>query len=89
MAEWKASGQTKVAFCRQREISAWGLYHWSKRIEEPQGGAPPAFARVDAISRGTATGIAIRLSTGATLELESGFDEESLRRLLRVVAASC
>ena len=38
---------------------------------------------------GAAKWIVIRLPAGVTVELESGFDEESLRRLVRAVAAPC
>ena len=87
--EWAGSGLSKATFCRQKGISQWGFYFWAKRLREQSRAGRVAFARVEASSGGSAMGIVIRLSAGLAIELDSGFDEESLRRLLRVVAGPC
>jgi len=87
--QWAGSGLSKAKFCRDRGISQWGLYFWAKRLREQSRAGRAAFARVEASSGGSATGIVIRLSAGLAIELDTGFDEDSLRRLLRVVAGPC
>jgi hypothetical protein len=86
IAEWRASGNSQTAFCRERGIPAWKLQYWLKRLAD---GGPvadaPAFAAVSA----PGSGLRVALPGGLRLELEAGFDEATLLRFLRVAGAAC
>jgi len=84
--QWRQSGLTKAAFCRERGLALWQMHYWHGRIGTdvpPDGGA--VFARVRSVG---GSGLRLRLG-GLELELEPGFDEATLKRLLRALGAAC
>ncbi len=80
--QWRQSGQKKAAFCRERGLTLWQFHYWCRR----QVGEGGVFARVRGVG---ASGLRLRLGGGLELEVEPGFDEATLRRLLRALGAAC
>ena len=85
LEQWRQSGQKGAAFCREHGLSVWQLHYWRRRLagEEPSGSV--VFARVRSVG---GSGVRLRLG-GLELELEPGFDEGTLKRLLRALGAAC
>jgi hypothetical protein len=83
--QWRQSGLKKAPFCRDRGLALWQFHYWHGRL----AGAAPAgsgvFARVRSVG---GSGLRLRLG-GLELEVEPGFDEATLRRLLRALGAAC
>jgi transposase-like protein len=90
VSEQSQSGQTVAAFCRDRGIRDSQFYDWKKRVREGEAARfvevkvkEPSEQRTPAPERYPA--IEIRLSTGRSLLVESGFDASHLRALLAVL----
>jgi hypothetical protein len=83
IGEWRASGSSQAAFCRERGLPTWKFGYWLKRVsEEDETPDGPAFATVSM----PGSGLRLVLPCGASLEVEPGFDEATLRRVLRAVS---
>jgi len=85
LEQWRGSGLSRVAFCRENELSIWQFRYWAKRIAELGGSNRDGFARVTSCG----SGLRLSLPGGLHLELEPGFDEATLRRFLRVLSRAC
>ena len=90
ISEQSQSGQTVSAFCRDRGLRDSLFYDWKKRVREGEAARfvevkvkEPSEQRTPAPERYPA--IEIRLSTGRSLLVESGFDASHLRALLAVL----
>lgn len=75
LAEWKASGLSKVAFAKERSLSPNSLHRWQKTL------ATPAFVEVLA-TRPAGPVFVLRLREGVQVEVCAGFDARELRRLV-------
>ena len=83
--QWRQSGQKQAAFCRERGVPVWRFRYWFQRMAAGSAGSGAVFARVRRVG-----GCGLRLRVGALeLEVEPGFDEQTLRRLLRTLRATC
>jgi len=83
VGEWRASGATQAGFCRERGVPAWQFRYWLKRISDAgDAGGGPVFATVSA----PGSGLRLVLPGGVSLEVEPGFDEGTLRRVVRAVS---
>lgn len=83
VGKWRESGATQASFCRERGLPAWQFRYWLKRVSEDGASADgPAFATVSA----PGSGLRLVLAGGTVLEVEPGFDEGTLRRVLRAVS---
>lgn len=83
IGEWRSGGGPQASFCRERGLSAWQFRYWLKRVSEEEDSASgPLFATVSA----PGSGLRLVLPGGAVLEVEPGFDEGTLRRVLRAVS---
>jgi hypothetical protein len=82
IGEWRASGESQAGFCRERGLPVWKFAYWVKRVSEGEEPDGPAFATVSAAG----SGLRLVLPGGASLEVEPGFDEATLRRVLRAVS---
>lgn len=85
LEQWRQSGLKRAAFCRERGLTVWQLRYWHRRLagKEPSGSG--VFARVRSVG---GSGVRLRLC-GLELEVEPGFDEATLKRLLRALGAAC
>ena len=86
--KWRESGQNKAAFCRAREIPVWKLHYWFRQLERRQqaGESPAGFVEV---AEDGGTGLRLRLPNGVAVEIDQGFDAQTLRRVLLVWAEVC
>lgn len=84
--QWRQSGQKKAVFCRERGLALWQFHYWCQRQGGEGAAAGGVFARVRSVG---ASGLRLRLGSGLELEVEPGFDEATLRRLLRALGAAC
>jgi hypothetical protein len=83
IGEWRSSGSSQAGFCRERGLPTWKFAYWLKRVsEEDEAPDGPAFATVSMAG----SGLRLVLPGGASLEVEPGFDEATLRRVLRAVS---
>jgi len=84
VAEQARSGQTVIAFCRERGLCRPYFFVWKKRLRE----RPAArFLEVQVTERSPISRdsrIEIRLRNGRSLVVEQGFDTEQVRALLAV-----
>ena len=83
--EWRRSGLKKAAFCRERGLAVWQFHYWCGRQAGNGDGGGAVFARVQATG---GSGLRLRVG-GLEVEVEPGFDEGTLRRVLRALGAAC
>ena len=83
VSEQSGSGQTIVAFCRDRGLTTSQFYTWRNRL---RGSAAEQFLEVQVVkarpmpsNRG---GIEVRLAEGRCVLVEPGFDPEHLRAVV-------
>jgi len=84
--EQARSGQTVLAFCRERGLCRPYFFTWKKRLQES---AAAKFLEVQVTERTPSTvgdaGVEILLRNGRSLLVGRGFDAEHVRALLAVV----
>ena len=86
--EWQKSGLTKVAFCRERNLSEKQFgYYYRKLVLEPAR-LQAGFAQVS-VRNAAASGVRFRLNGSLYLELDPDFDAGTLRRFLAAVSSAC
>ena len=90
ISEQSGSGQTIVAFCRERGLTTSQFYTWRKRL---RGSAAEQFLEVQ-VARPAARpipskrgAIEIRLAEGRCVLVEPGFDPEHLRAVVAALEA--
>ena len=88
VSEQSGSGQTIVAFCRDRGLTTSQFYTWRNRL---RGSAAEQFLEVQVVkarpipsNRG---GIEVRLAEGCCVLVEPGFDPEHLRAVVAALEA--
>jgi transposase-like protein len=88
VSEQSGSGQTIVAFCRDRGLTTSQFYTWRNRL---RGSAAEQFLEVQVVkarpipsNRG---GIEVRLAEGRCVLVEPGFDPEHLRAVVAALEA--
>lgn len=85
ISEQERSGQTVVAFCRERGITRSYFFAWKRRLREE---SPMKFLEVqltETASAGRDSRVEIRLQNGRSLLVGRGFDVEQVRALLALV----
>jgi hypothetical protein len=85
---WRRSGLNRSAFCRQHQLSRWGLRYWEKKLLEGSEEGAVSFVKLPAalaIGPGRGAAISIRLNDSYTVEIASDFQAETLGRLLDVL----
>jgi transposase-like protein len=89
VAEQEGSGQTVREFAAARGIKWRTLYRWRSRLQCDGDGFVSVAVVGDASAADTASPVRaafeLRIDTGVTLRVPSGFDEGELRRLLQVL----
>jgi hypothetical protein len=98
VSEWRASGVSQAAFCRERGLNANSFNFWKLRmlrqrpgtrrargaLEATTGAGASAFIPVR-IAAPVACALDVCLRSGHTIRIAADFDETVLRRLIRVL----
>ena len=84
--EQARSGQTVIAFCRNRGLCRPYFFTWKKRLQEDTRAKFLEVQVADSAPSGDA--VEIRLQNGRSLMVRPGFDAEHVRALLAVVEAA-
>ena len=91
VAEYEASGLGRTAFCQQRGLSLSTLSRYRRRRQQTacegangKGWLAVEVSGASAIGGGV-SGLAVALPSGRRIEIDRGFDAETLKRLLAVV----
>ena len=79
IADWRASGLSIAAWCRQHDQNYHRFLYWHRRLE-PQQAKAGGFVELSF----RASSLALECN-GMTLHLERGFDPELLRDVLSVL----
>ena len=94
VAEYKASGMTRDAFCQQRDLSVAALDEYRRRVHGRRQSRGRSFVPVEVVAS-TAQGVNsdagcdgvlfVELRSGRRIEVRRAFDAETLERLLTVL----
>ncbi len=92
---WAGSGESQAEYCRRHGLKRALFVYWKRRLQE-KGTARRGRAAIQLVEvptaplsegSGMASGIAV-VAAGWRVELQAGFDEKALRRVLGVLQAS-
>ena len=88
VAEYEASGLSRVQFCRERGLSLATLARYRQRQSRNQAAPGTRWLAVEVSSggsnleTGTSSGLAVALPGGRRIEVGRGFDGRTLAQLL-------
>ncbi len=91
VAEYEASGLSRVEFCRQSGLSLATLARYRKRQSPGQAAAGTRWLAVEVssggsnVETGTSSGLAVALPGGRRIEVGRGFDARTLAQMLGVL----
>ncbi len=91
LAEYKASGLSRAAFCRQAGLSLATLAWYRKRQAPDKTASGSRWLAVEVAGGqkgagiGPSSGLALTLPGGMRIEIGSGFDPHTLTQLLNVL----
>ena len=91
VAEYQASGLSRVEFCQQRGLSLATLARYRKRQAQGEGVAGRRWLAVEVSGRstglepGAGSGVVLALPSGRRIEVGRGFDARTLAQLLGVL----
>jgi hypothetical protein len=85
-AEYEASGLTREAFCRERDVALKTLCRYVTRYRRQKAGTlqSPRFVQLE-VTAGGASALSILLRGGHRIEVSRGFDAGTLRQLITVL----
>ena len=86
--DWKASGETAIAFAKRIGVASNTLYRWRSALAStPPEVSESALSRIVELRAAPApTGAHFEIDVGSRrVRVPASFDEEGLRRLLRVL----
>jgi hypothetical protein len=80
---WKASGLTQAAYCREKNLGVRRFLYWKKRIFPER----PSATLVELPMRSVLADspITVVVDGRCRIEIDKGFDPETLEKVLRVV----
>ena len=85
LAEQESSGLSMVAFAAQAGVSSATLYTWRRRLRRKR--SRPGLVEVSTIeAAATCEALTLRIGSEYAIEVRGGFDGETLRRVLEVLA---
>ena len=86
ISDWKSTGLSIAAYCREHEIPQWKFFDWKRRLAERESEDETAagFVAVEFSSEGSGCGIGVRVGF-VELQLSRGFDERELLRTIQVL----
>ncbi len=91
VAEYQASGLSRVEFCRQKGLSLATLARYGKRLAQGDGLPGSRWLAVEVsgdgaeLERGAGSRLALVLAGGRRIEIGRGFDARTLTQLLSVL----
>lgn len=96
VAEYETSGLSREEFCRQQGMAASTLARYQRRQRQDAGGGAGSRRWVTVEVAGprpadrseAGSGLAVVASGGRRIEVERGFDGDTLRELLRVLESA-
>ena len=86
LKQWRNSGRTMLAWCREQEVSYTQLCKWRRRLEAERVTAP--LTLIPVVSTPTRSALVVRLPGGVGIEVEGGFDPALLAAVVRALAES-
>ena len=90
VSQWRASGQSQTAFCREAGIATVTLGRWLRRLESAKAAdsADPVLVEIG-VRKGTGIhdGYQVVLPGGAHVRVPADFREQDLTRLLRALSS--
>jgi hypothetical protein len=86
-AEYEASGLTREAFCRERDVPLKTLCRYVTQYRRQNAGTAqtPRFVQVKVTPASTGGGLMVLLPGERRIEVNRGFDAATLRQLLSVL----
>jgi hypothetical protein len=91
VAEYEASGLSRVAFCRQKGVSLATLARYRKRRAQGDAVSGSRWLSVEVsggsgtLEAGAGSGLTVALAGGRRIEVGLGFDAFTLRQLMGVL----
>jgi hypothetical protein len=93
VAEYEASGLSRMAFCQRRGLSLSTLVRYQRRQQQTTGEAASGkrwlavevSGAATVTGAGAASGLAVLLRGGRRIEIGRGFDADTLQQLLGVM----
>ena len=90
VSRWRASGSSKVSFCKAEGIATVTLGRWLRKLEAGKAAVrAPVLVEVGRRERRVRDGYELVLPGGVEVRVPTGFSDEDLARLLRVLVATC
>jgi transposase len=84
---WKRSGLTAAVFAQREGLNAGTLFWWSSKLGRAQRTPRPVVevVVVPSMAAVRTTALAVEVRDGVRVRVPAGFDEDTLRRLLRLL----
>lgn len=94
LSAWEESGRSLASFAREWGINRARLTRWRQVLADraPSTSPSPAFHPVHVLAAEDgprASGLELLLANGRRIVVPRGFDEDTLKRLLRLVETTC
>jgi hypothetical protein len=80
---WRGSGLTMRRWCAQEQLSYWQFCKWRRRLEAK----PEALTLIPVVAGAARGGLVVRLSGGASIEVQPGFDAALLAAVVRALGS--
>lgn len=88
LSRQEGSGVSVAEFCRRAAIPSWKFYYWKRRLRGGENDdSGDDFVEISFSGSGRCSGVWFELPSGLRLVVESGFDVDSLVRVLRTVGS--
>lgn len=85
--EWKESGLSQAGYCRKQKISLKCFVYWKRKLTRTELSTSmvevPRFKAAQVFSQSRP--LCLRIGDRYSIEIDRGFDPETLGKLLRVV----
>ena len=84
LTAWKQSGKTRELWCREHGVSKESLRRWTKRLNRSDANASLVEVGTVPSVAGALPALRLCIRSNGDVELVGEFDEDILRRVLRV-----
>jgi len=80
--EWKASGQSKAAYCQERNIAYHSFFYWQKKLSKPGRSSKKKFIKLSGVAKSFPSALAeVVYPNGTRILFHSLADVYLLRQL--------